>query len=380
MRFFRLTWSALTRKPARTAFTAVSLLAVFVLVGLAMALRHGFSSSADLPGKGVVIVFAKGNTQLPLAYRGKLEQMSGVSDVMPVVIAPFYYQNIKNTTAMEGLDPDLFLQMFGRLVKVGQGSLNRWRHDRSGIMVSAKTAKKYGWKVGQRLTFTPMPGSVPPGKDSITTTLDTILTSQSTFGGEVQAHFDYLKTWLNASTVPVVVVRAHDANDAPALATRVKAAFKNSPVPVGTQVLQAVFQNILQRAGDVGTITLTVIAAAIFSVLLIIGNTVTQSVAERRGEFAVLEALGFRPKRLRRLVLAEAALLIAGAGLPGLALSWLLINTVGASFLNIMPGFSLSFGGLLLGVALIIVLTLLATAPGCVIIARLEPAQSLRKA
>ena len=59
---------------------------------------------------------------------------------------------------------------------------------------------------------------------------------------------------------------------------------------------------------------------------LIIANSISISVRERRLELAVLKVLGFRPSQILLLVLGEALLLGAGAGLASAALTYAVIN------------------------------------------------------
>jgi putative ABC transport system permease protein len=62
-----------------------------------------------------------------------------------------------------------------------------------------------------------------------------------------------------------------------------------------------------------------------FTILLVAGNTMSQSVRERTGELGVLKALGFTSSQALSLVLTESCVLALLGGGLGLALGWLLI-------------------------------------------------------
>lgn len=74
--------------------------------------------------------------------------------------------------------------------------------------------------------------------------------------------------------------------------------------------------------------------ACLVTLALVIANSISISVRERRLELAVLKVLGFRPIQLLGLVLGEALLLGAGAGFVSAALTWLVVDFVlgGISF------------------------------------------------
>ncbi|ADB17628.1 protein of unknown function DUF214 [Pirellula staleyi DSM 6068] len=66
----------------------------------------------------------------------------------------------------------------------------------------------------------------------------------------------------------------------------------------------------------------------LFSLTLVIANSISISVRERRLELAILKVLGFRPSQLLILVLGEGLLLGAGAGFLSTAGTYLLVNYV----------------------------------------------------
>lgn len=71
------------------------------------------------------------------------------------------------------------------------------------------------------------------------------------------------------------------------------------------------------------------LAPAVLATLsLVIANAISISVRERRMEIAVLKVLGFRPAHILWMVLGEALLIGAGAGLVSAGAAYLVINNV----------------------------------------------------
>src|SRR5581483_3836154 len=99
-----------------------------------------------------------------------------------------------------------------------------------------------------------------------------------------------------------------------------------------------------------------ILFAVFFTLLLVVGNTMAQSVRERVPELAVLKTLGFSDGTVLGFVLAEAGAMCALGGFIGLALATLL----GAGVEKSSGGqFQLNVGGYvwMLGIAAIVVMS-----------------------
>ena len=99
--------------------------------------------------------------------------------------------------------------------------------------------------------------------------------------------------------------------------------------------------------------------AVIFTLLMLTGNTMMQSVRERIPELAVLKTIGFRDGSVLGLVLAESVLLVLIGGVLGLALAAVLGPIVGAGsggMINLPP---IGLSSWLLGLALMVAIGLL---------------------
>jgi len=70
------------------------------------------------------------------------------------------------------------------------------------------------------------------------------------------------------------------------------------------------------------------VPAILVTMSLVIANAISISVRERRTEMAVLKVLGYGPNHIMLLVLGEALLIGAGAGLLSSGLTWYFVNEV----------------------------------------------------
>ena len=70
---------------------------------------------------------------------------------------------------------------------------------------------------------------------------------------------------------------------------------------------------------------MAVVGAVFFTILLVAGNTMAQSVRERTEELGVLKAMGFTNLLVLRLVLLESCAIAMLGGFGGLGVAWLII-------------------------------------------------------
>jgi putative ABC transport system permease protein len=129
-------------------------------------------------------------------------------------------------------------------------------------------------------------------------------------------------------------LRVDDSADPHAVAREIDRLFANSPNETRTQPEKEFALGFAKQIGDIGVMVSRILAAVFFTILILTGNTMAQSLRERIPELAVLKTLGFSDARLTGLVLAEAGLLIVGGCAIGVA-----------SAAAIMPALNGSTGG-----------------------------------
>src|SRR5438876_822420 len=117
------------------------------------------------------------------------------------------------------------------------------------------------------------------------------------------------------------ILKLTDSARAEATAKTVDAMFENSPDETKTQTEKDFNISFVKQIGDIGLIVRWILFAVFFTLLLVVGNTMAQSVRERIPELAVLKTLGFSDRSVLGFVLAEALALCLAGGLVGLSLA-----------------------------------------------------------
>jgi putative ABC transport system permease protein len=97
---------------------------------------------------------------------------------------------------------------------------------------------------------------------------------------------------------------------------------------------------------------IAILVAVLFTILLVVGNTMAQAVRERTSELAVLKTLGFSNVMILTLVLAESMFVAVVGGGLGLGLAWGIASR-GDPTGGLLTPFFLPARDLVLGVGLI---------------------------
>ena len=117
-----------------------------------------------------------------------------------------------------------------------------------------------------------------------------------------------------------------DPAQAAEVAKRVDEEFENSSAETKTEPEGAFVQAWARQIGDIALIVAAILGAVFFTILLVAGNTMAQSVRERTGELGVLKAMGFTNAQVLALVLAESCLLAVAGRSARAGLAWLIIR------------------------------------------------------
>ena len=143
------------------------------------------------------------------------------------------------------------------------------------------------------------------------------------------------------------------------MASAIDNAFANSPAETKAETEGAFVQGFANQLANIGTITLAVLTAVFFTILLVAGNTMSQAVRERLNEIGVLKAVGYTHRQVLAMVLSESCLLAVTGGLAGLGVSWYLTSQ-GDPTGGALPLFFFPTRDLIIGVMLTVALGVVA--------------------
>jgi putative ABC transport system permease protein len=365
--YVSLMWAGLWRKPLRTVLTIVSLTVGFFLFGLLQGVNSAFDTALSRSRVDRLLIGPRFDTPLPVSYFDQIRQVAGVAEVTWTGFLRGSYQDPKQGVLVITTEPRSFFSVRHEYL-TSPAQLAALTRTRTGLIVLDNMARKFGWKVGDRITVS---NSIPRKDGSSDWPFDIvgILTDPSN-PGQIDfavGNYDYLNEGRaqDVGTVTRYVIRVSDPRRSAAVAQAIDTAFANSAAPTLSQAENEFAGRELATIGDVGRLTVAVIIAISFTLLVLTGNVVLQSVRERTAEFAVLKTIGYQDRQVMLLVVLEAlALCVTGAAL-GLGLAGLVFPSLGRSMTNVsawLGSRSLSWRVLATGISCALILTALSAA------------------
>lgn len=359
MKYFRLIWKNVWRKKIRTSLTILSVFVAFLLFALLSAIGYAFRGGVDVADAERLIVIDKISliNPLPMSYQGRIAATAGVQSVTHASWFGGYYQEPRNQFGQFPVDPQSYFEMYPEF-KMPAEQLEAWKKNRIGAVVGQELATTYGWKVGDRIPLQATIWTKADGGRTWEFELDGIFSSDDPRGSTALMLFqyDYFEEAraFAKGTVGWYVLRVASGADPVQVANAIDLQFANSPNETETSTEAAFAQSFMNQFGNIALIVTLILGAVFFTLLLVSGNTMSQSVRERISELAVLKTLGFADRTVLGIVLSESILIMLMGGLLGLGLGWLVVQGLAQQMAAFLPGIFLSPGAITLAIAMMV--------------------------
>jgi putative ABC transport system permease protein len=329
------------RNKRRSILTALSITFSLVLLTLMMTIWHSFyidQGSAQSAQRLITRHRVSLTEFMPIYYRDKIRTFPGVIAVAPTQWFGGLYKDDKpeNFFAQFATDPDEIFKVQTDF-KIPDDQLTAWQHDQAGAVVDSELMKKFGWKIGDRIT---LKGTIFP------------VNPELTIRGVFTAPEPTITLYFNRKFVEEAVpffkgktgtfnILADSADDVPKIASGVDAMFHNSPEPTKTESEKAFQLSFINSLGNVKAFILSICFAVVFATLLVSANTMAMSIRERTREVAVLKTLGFTQQKILGLYVSESVTLTLLGGIVGCVLAMGLVEAV-----KHIPGMGFFFLGM----------------------------------
>jgi putative ABC transport system permease protein len=318
-----LVFKNLTRKPLRLFLTMFATFIAFMIFGTLTAFQKAFDSGVDLAADDRLIVLNKINfTQpLPIAYVNRVRAVDDVVSVSHLNWFGGYYQDPRNQFAMFAVDPENFVDVYDELL-ISSEERDAWFSNQQGLIAGKAIAERFGWRKGERIPinsniFTQRDGSstwdfdvagIYEGADPQTDT------------NGVYFHYQYFNETqsFGGDFIGFMALRTSDPSRNEAVIARIDEMFANSAAETETVPEKVFNKAFIEQIGNLSLILTSVVLAAFFVILVIVGNSMILSIRERTAEIGVMKTLGFTSGRIFRMVLSESLLLALLGGVIGL--------------------------------------------------------------
>lgn len=340
MKYLYLVWRSLWRKKVRTILTILSVFVAFLLFGLLSALNQAFRGGVDVANASRLIVLDKISiiNSLPSAYLNKIESVPGVKRVAHADWFGGYYQEQKNQFPQFPVDPERYLDVYPELI-LPDDQRQAWIRTRDSVIVGRELIEMFGWEVGDRIPIHSSIWTNKSGSQVWEFEIAGIFDTEDPRGSTalMLMHYDYFDEGraFGNGEMGWFILTVDDSANAAEVANAIDTQFANSPNQTETSTEAAFAESFVKQYGNIALIISLILGAVFFTLLLVAGNTMAQSVRERISELAVLKTLGFGDTSVLGIILAESIMVMAFGGGLGLLVAWLIVN------FGMPPGFNL---------------------------------------
>jgi putative ABC transport system permease protein len=341
--YLRLVLANLGRNKLRTALTGGAIALAVLLVCLLLTMPAGLDAILDHAASSARIsVHNKAGPAytMPYAFTRKVRQVDGVAAAVAMVWFGGAFEDAGRVTFPNfAVEADQVGAVYPDY-DIAPEHLADFQRYRDGALVGRQTMRKYGWKIGDRITL-----------HSTIWLIDLDLRIVGEMPHErsplVWFNWTYLDEALKArghgglSIAPVIMVRAGDPERVNAIMREVDDLSRNSEAETACETERSYFANYLGVLQGFVTIILIVTALVALCIVFIAANTASMGVRERAPELAVLKAIGFSRRVIFSTLFAEAVVLSAIAGAAGVLLALAVTH-----LLKVSTGWDPAFGPL----------------------------------
>lgn len=322
MKFLGLIRANLFRKKIRFILTIGSFAVALFLFGVLAVVQVAFSGGIDIAGADRLVVINRTSIiqPLPLAYADKIKRIPGVKEITYANWFGGVYQDEKNFFPQFAIDVDNQRRVYPEF-DIPEDQWQNFVKDRQGAIAGAATAKRFGWKVGDRI---PIKGTFLGGVWEFN--LDGIYHGTRQADDETQFWFQWkrLDEQVPAqykSHVGWYTVKVEHPDDSLRISKAIDGEFANSPFETHTDTEKAFAAGWVKQFGNIQFLIMAIGGVVFFTLLLVTGNTMAIAVRERTGELAVLKAVGYSDRFVLLFVLFESLLIAVIGGALGLGLA-----------------------------------------------------------
>jgi putative ABC transport system permease protein len=379
----KLTWRNTIRHPLRAFLTilgmAVAVLAFALLRTVVAAWYSGVKASSParlVTRNAISLVFP-----LPIAYLPKIQAIPGIAGVAYGNWFGGIYIDERHFFPQFAVDASRYFPIYPEYV-IPESQKLAFFKDRRGAVVGRTLANRNGWKLGDSIV---LKGTIYPGEWQFVIRAIYTGAGPETDESRFFFHWDYLNETLKkiassrADTVGWYLIKVARPDLAPLVAAQVDAMFRNSLAETLTETEQAFHLGFVAMTEAILMAIQVVSWVVIGVILVVLANTMAMSARERQGEYAILKTMGFKARHLAGLILGESLILALAGGLAGEVLTFPAVHLFKTQLGQYFRVFPLTRATLILGLAVALMVGLLAALLPAWRAARLSIAEALGK-
>ncbi|TWU34151.1 FtsX-like permease family protein [Novipirellula aureliae] len=303
-------WRHRTRTVLTVTGAAVAMF-VFCFVGSVQEGLNRLTTGSDADRSLIVFQenrFCPTTSRLPEDYAGKIREVAGVREVMPIQVWTNNCRASLDIVVFNGADPEQIQQT--RPIKLTSGSWERFASQRDAAIVGRNVAQRRGLSVGDQFSIGDISVMVAGIFESTVPSEENLIYTSLAF-------LQYTRGLDAAGLVTQHEVLLTPDADPDHVASEIDATLRAGSVATKTRRKGAFQASTLSDLVDLIGFAHWLGYACVGLVLSLVATTTLMSVQDRIKEYAVLQTIGVRPMRAMRLVLAESTILCLVGGIAG---------------------------------------------------------------
>jgi putative ABC transport system permease protein len=382
MKFLALILKSARRSKRRTVLTIMSVaLAVFLFAAL-RAVLDGFNAATEGSSSTRIITIRSTSLifSMPTSHATGIRNTAGVQDLTWANWFGGIYKDPQNFFAQFAVEPESYLRMYPEIM-LEADQKQAFLEDRTGCIVGDGLARRFGWKIGDRIVL--KVGIPTYGTQDFDFTIRGIYKA----GGSAVDSQTMLFNWkyadersIEKGQVGWYVVKIDAPDHAPRISSAIDQQFANTPYETKTDTEKQFQASFAQMFGNLNLLLGSISLAVVISTLFVAANTMAMSVRERTTEIAVMRTLGFPARWIFLFIAGEGLLISIAGGVIGAFLAWLIADgeKLGISG-GFAPVFAVTPANAALGVGISALIGLIAGTIPAVVASRLKIVDALRR-
>lgn len=306
------------RHRARTLLTVMGAAVAMAVFGVVAAVQEGMqrlTTEADADRSLIVFQenrFCPTSSRLPEDYARKIQQVSGVRDVVPIQVWTNNCRASLDIVVFHGAPPEQIRKT--RPVQLTSGSWSDFESDRDAALVGRNVAQRRGLKAGEQFTIGPISVRVAGVFSSTVPSEENLIYTSLQF-------LQYTRGLDAAGLVTQHEVLLDSNADPDHVAAEIDQVLRSGPIATTTRRKGAFQAGTLADLVDLIGFAHWLGYACVALVLSLVATTTVMSVQDRMQEYAVLQTIGVQPLQTLGMVLMESTLLCLVGGTGGTLLA-----------------------------------------------------------
>ena len=337
--YWTLIKAGVLRKKVRSVLTVLSVSIAFLLFGLLQAASPIFTGQMDGLRADLVMTMSRFSMVGKIPY-SHVEFIKEIEEVESVLYMD-YITSVSQDSMLDGITVAMGgdIEIYERF-KISNEDLKAFKNLKIGALVGEAFAIEKDISIGDRVFVKSLSMNADGTYDWEFEVVGLYNSSPKADEMGIVVNYDYFEDSRisDKGTVAVIVSKVSNPEFADVISQKIDDEFTNSSWATRSGPESQLAASMMAEFGDIELIINAILSAVFFTILLVTGNTISQSVRERTTDLAVLKTLGYQDNQIFIMVLLEALFLILLGVFTGLGMSLLSIPAINAASGGLMEG------------------------------------------